>query len=693
MSFLNASLLYGLIPLVTLPVIIHLLNRKFPKLFSFSSIRNIKETVARRSSLFKWRHWILAMLRTAFLILLLLAFLKPALPKFGSSTKTDGSRQVLLLIDHSLSMEYKGDGVSCRQRAIVEADKLLNTLGPEDLVNVMLVGQNPSTCFVEFSRNHADAKRFIDNLRPGFTRGNFNQANGAAARLVSQKGNRPEIYYISDFQRKNWANVDFTPLPATARLFFVDVSSKTKDNHAILGATINQAEVLAGDTVMLEISVGNYSEKPLQDRLKVFVDDKNSFEKEVFVSPWSVGKVTLPVAPGAPGLHQCEVRLPADGLEQDDRFFVTIPVLEKEEVLIVSDDPNPEKDAVYFVKTALNPYENLKGSLLPRNIKSGEITESQLVSAKKIFLTRTGALTDNACKALAKFLFNGGGVVYFLDGKSDAENLQRLEKVIGPGTMPLKLGEKRTVENVGTGAQQIIKGDFKSKYLKLFRGSTRQDLGLLEFYDFYNASSSGAGNILLSYADETPAMASMTHGLGTMLLVNFSVGEFSSNLARQKIFPAWIQEMVKTISSEEPPPVSYVVGDNVQTEVWRNDLKENNLRAPSGNPVEIKRELAGERYAISFAPQELGFYTLKQGKTVAAFAVNASPDESDLRQVDKQLLPDSVREGQQAHFVAGQADYEDLVKGRPVFQYFVYAGLLFLLLEMAFQLWMRRLAT
>jgi hypothetical protein len=441
------------------------------------------------------------------------------------------------------------------------------------------------------------------------------------------------------------------------------------------------------------VNVGNYSEKPLQDRLTAVVDEKNSFEKEVFVSPWSVGKVVVPVTVGAPGLHQCVVRLPADGLEQDDRYYLTIPVMEKEEVLIVSDDPNPDKDAVYFLKTALNPYENLRGSLMPRNIKAGEVNESQLVSAKKVFLTRTGPLSENACKALAKFLFGGGGVVYFLDGKSDAENLQRLEKAIGPGTMPLKLGEKRVVQNVGTGAQQIIKGYFKSKYLKLFRGSTRQDLGLLEFYDFYNASSTGAGNILLSYADETPAMASMSHGLGTMLLVNFSVGEFSSNLARQKIFPAWIQEMVKTISSEEPPPVSYVVGENVQSEVWRSDLRENNFRSPSGSAVDVKRELAGERYAISFAPQELGFYTLNQGKIVAAFAVDPSPDESDLRQVDKQLLPDSVREGQQAHFVAGQEDYEDLVKGRPVFQYFVFSGLLFLLLEMGFQLLVRRLAT
>ncbi len=293
---------------------------------------------------------------------------------------------------------------------------------------------------------------------------------------------------------------------------------------------------------------------------------------------------------------------------------------------------------------------------------------------------------------VAKFLFGGGGVIYFLDGQSDADNLQQLEKAMGPGTMPIKLADKRVAENLTAGVQ-VIKGDFKSKYLKLFRGSTRQDLALLEFYDFYHASSTGAGNILLTYADETPAMASVGHGLGTMLLLNFSVSEFSSNLARQKIFPAWIQELVKAISSDESPPEAYIVGENIQTEVWRSDLKDNSFKSPSGRPVEIKREAMGERYGISFVPAELGFYTLRSARSIYSFGVNPSPDESDLRQVDKQLLPDSVKEGQQAHFVAGQEDYENLILGRPIFHYFVFAGIILLILELGFQLLIKKLAS
>src|SRR5258708_33850182 len=102
MSFLNSALLPGLVLLVGLPLLIHLLNLQFPRLFQFSSIKHIRETIAQRSRLFRWRHLILLLLRTAFLALLLLAFLKPLLPRFGSAAEAQAGRAGVLALDHSL---------------------------------------------------------------------------------------------------------------------------------------------------------------------------------------------------------------------------------------------------------------------------------------------------------------------------------------------------------------------------------------------------------------------------------------------------------------------------------------------------------------------------------------------------------------------------------------------------------------
>ena len=693
MSFLNASLLAGLAALVGLPLLIHVLNLKFPRLFEFSSVKHIRETVAQRSRVFRWRHLILLALRTLFVLALLFAFLRPLLPRFGSAANATTSRAVVLIFDHSLSMEHKGGGVSSRQRAENEADKILSTLGAEDAVNVILADAAPKTAFVDFSHNLAEVRRIVGAIKPGLGRADFTQANALAARLLAKSEARTEIYYLTDFQRKNWANVDFTMLPPSVRMFFVDVAPPVRDNRAILAATINQSQILAGDTVTLEIEIGNFRDQAMQEPVKVVLDARSTFEKDIVVAPWSTAKITLPIPPGAPGLHQCEISLAPDDLAADDRFFLTIPVMEKEGILIVSDVPDPQRDAVLYLKTALNPYENLAGSLLPKHVGAAGLTPAEFAGVRKVFVSRCGKLNDASAKLIADFLFHGGGVVWFLDGENDAANLALLQGAMATTQLPLKLGARRTAKNIGTGAQQIIKGDFKSRYLRLFRGPLRQNLALLEFYDIYDAAATGGGSVLLTYTDDTPAMASANHGLGTLLLLNFSVSEFSSNLARQRIFPAWMQEIVKNITSEEPLPTSSAIGETVTDEVWKSELKDHPIKRPGGEPLEVKTEALGERIAISFVPEELGFYTHRSTKLLHAYAVNANPDESDLRPIDRALLPEQLGEkGQQGFFVEGRADFSDLVLGKPIFHWFILAGVALLVIELLVQAFVVRAA-
>ncbi len=688
MSFLNSALFPALLALAGVPLLIHLLNLKFPTYFPFSSVKHLRDTVAQRSKLFRWRHLVLLALRTLFVVALLLAFLRPVLPRFGSKSASESGRTVLLIFDRSLSMEHQAGGVSARQRALGDAAKILGTLGPDDAVNIILAAQIPTACFTEPSKNHAEAQRFLEALKPGLGRADFSLANATAARLLAKTTTRVEIYYLSDFQRKTWAAVDFTPLTEQARVFFVDAAPEPRGNHAVLGASINQNQVLAGDTVSVEIEVGNFDAQPFDGPIKVVVDQRASFEKNVSVPAWSSAKFTMPVPPGGPGLHLCDITLSPDELPQDDRFCLTIPVLEKEGVLIVSDAPDPAKDAALFLRTALNPYENLAGSLLPQQVHAADLSAARLASVKKIFLTRAGKFDDEGIKRLAEFVFHGGGVVWFLDGEQDAQNLAALELA---SPLPIKLGGRRIAKTVGSDAQQIVRGDFKSKFLRLFAGSQRQNLALLEFYDLNDATPTGTGQILLTYADGTPAMAQLDHGLGTLLLLNFSAGELSSNLARQRLFPAWMQELVKNLANDEAPPPTAIVGATVTDEVWRGELKDGAFRKPDGAAVTFKAETLGERAALSFIPDELGFYTIQTGKLLHAYGINPPPEESDLRPIDRTLLPETLgARGQSGFFVHGREDFEDLVHGRPIFHWFLGGALALLIAESLFQLLIRR---
>lgn len=693
MTFLNAPLLWSLVGLLALPLVIHLLNKRFPQRFHFSSVDHLRKSAAERSRIYKWRHRILTLVRTLFLLLLLFVFLKPVIDRFGATSETGPvRRQVLLVVDHSMSMEYQQSGLSSRQRAVIEAGKILGTLGADDEVNVIAVAHTPTTCFTGFSRNLSEARRFLQTLAPGVTRADFTLANVAAARLLATTKNKVEVYYLSDFQRRNWALVDFAPLADRGKLFFVDVGAESPENRAILGATLSQSQVLAGDTVPLEVTIGNFSSEPLDDVITVRLDQRHQVEHPVTAGPWSSVRVTVPVPAPAPGLHLCEITLPRDNLAADNRWVLVLPVLEKEEIVTLSADGDATKDPVRFLHAALNPYPDQAGSLLPRHLASGAFDATHLAGSSKLFITRAGPFNDDAATALAKFLHRGGGIVWFLDSDADAANLDRLEKAMATTPLPLRVGPLRKTENVGSGSQQIVSGDFKARILRLFKGSLRQDLGLLEFYDFHAASATASGKVLLRFGDETPAMAMTTHGLGTLVLMNFSVGEFSSNLARQRIFPAWVQDLVKQLDAREPAPLAFAAGQLVTGEVWRADLRRQPFTSPSGRVIDVRQEPLGERAGVSFPADEIGFYTLADGRLKYAFAVNGDPDESDLRVVDKAHLPAQLADGQESGFAGGQRDYDEIAHGRSLVPWFLLAALGVLLLELALQHLFRRLA-
>ena len=61
-------------------------------------------------------------------------------------------------------------------------------------------------------------------------------------------------------------------------------------------------------------------------------------------------------------------------------------------------------------------------------IASSDVSSTRLAGVQKVFLTKINRLSGDESDALAKFLFRGGGLVYFLDGSADAENLARSKK-------------------------------------------------------------------------------------------------------------------------------------------------------------------------------------------------------------------------------------------------------------------------
>jgi len=124
-------------------------------------------------------------------------------------------------------------------------------------------------------------------------------------------------------------------------------------------------------------------------------------------------------------------------------------------------------------------------------------------------------------------------------------------------------------------------------------------------------------------------------------LLNFSASEFSSNSHAREFSPRGCRNW-SAVSADEPPPAAFTIGETLHTEVWRNEMRTEDFkvqrRAGHG-----EARTSGERYSITFTPDQLGFYTLGSPRPLYAFGINTSAEEADLRPIDKDVLPRNSR--------------------------------------------------
>src|SRR5438046_5194233 len=127
MSFLNPLLLFGLAA-VSIPIIIHLLNRrKFQKVV-WAAMRFLKMSVEQNQRRMKIEDMILLALRCLLLALLAVALARPAILSNASDRFGQSKVTAIIILDNSYSMGVS-DGVSTRfDKARQAAEQALDSM-------------------------------------------------------------------------------------------------------------------------------------------------------------------------------------------------------------------------------------------------------------------------------------------------------------------------------------------------------------------------------------------------------------------------------------------------------------------------------------------------------------------------------------------------------------------------------------
>ena len=337
MTFLLANPLFTwLLPLAGLPVLFHLFfklkkrPRVFPTLMFFEQID--PQLSARRQI----RHWLVLLLRTLFLLFLLLALARPVW-LIGGGT---GSVAVVCLIDNSGSMSGLADGDRSKLHSAVEAARaLVSKLTSKDTAAVITLVDDPTVVLppgLESDKAliQAALDRIVETEATGEPAATWQRA---CALVEVSVATRYEIHIFTDLQEAKWNRPGggLRPSRAGTSVVFHRFASPAavQPNLSLAAVALPSLRRLAGRPIPLQITIANPGQVAATARLNWVDDTDNRGTTEIAVPQQSEKNLLVIVKPAHAGFHWVQAWLEGDSFKADNKAAIGFVCAEKGSVL------------------------------------------------------------------------------------------------------------------------------------------------------------------------------------------------------------------------------------------------------------------------------------------------------------------------------------------------------------------------
>lgn len=318
MSFLAP--LFLLLALLALPILLLYMLKLRRREVQISSVMLWQALLRDRQANTPWqrlRRNLLLILQLLILAALVLALARPAIPAPGVSA---GS--VVVLLDASASMAANDVLPSRFEAARAAARDLIDTLGSDDRMSLILVGQQPSV-LASAESDPTSLRRALETA--AVTQGAANWeaalalAAGAAASMTASSTDPQEsvTVILSD---GGLPSDGLPPLPGEVRYIPIGASSENLAISALaLGATGRGAELFT--------SLTNYGLADRTTILSIYLDGELLTAQQVTIPAGKSQAISLSGLPGYPAIYQARLSpppqssQPADPLTLDDVAF------------------------------------------------------------------------------------------------------------------------------------------------------------------------------------------------------------------------------------------------------------------------------------------------------------------------------------------------------------------------------------
>jgi hypothetical protein len=665
MSFL-APLFFAGLTLLAIPVLIHLIQRERKNVVPFPSlmfVRRIPYSSIRRRRI---HNWALLAMRLAALALIVAAFARPFLRSTTLAAAAGGSRDVVILLDHSYSMGH-GDQWERAKRAAADA---VGGLADGDRATLVTFATSAAVA-VQGTNDKGRLQSQIGNaqLSAGATR--FGPALKLAGSLLASSNlPRREVVLISDFQRAGWSPGDGLRLPAGTTVTPVTVAATAERNLAVVPVGIQRDQASGQDRVTVTAGVVNRSNESLTNvPISLEFDGRVVQSAQIAVQPNGSASTTFPPVTLSQPNTRGTVRIGDDVLARDNVFHFVLSPPAPVPVVVVNG--KAARDPALYLGRALAIGENPRFETSTRSIE--DLTD-EVLSHSPVVIVNDASPSEATASRLARFVEGGGGmlVVYGPQAAWPA-NAAAVLPATPAGTVDRSRSTAATLGGL----------EYGHAIFEPFRAPRSGDFSAPRFYGYRNVVPAKDAQILARFDDGAPAVLEKTVGRGRVVVWTSTLDLFWNDLALKPVYLPFVHQVARYLADHRDRKNWATVGQVLDLSQEGDPSRPRLAVAPGG----ARQPLEGEQGQV-LELSEQGFYEVReqgrQGALVTVAASNVELGESDRTAVDPAEIVAAVAGGGAGGGAATDPQAipdEAQERAQRLWWYLLFAGILLLMGE------------
>ena len=612
MGFLSPWFLLGLAA-VGLPVYVHLLRRHITTPLPFSSLmffeRGTQSSIRHR----RLRYLLLFALRTALLLLLVLAFANPFIRRAASSVN---DKLLLIVVDNSFSMKAGSRFADAKQAAL----QALASRPRSRPAEVMALGGRLAV-LTQPIQDAAALHSAVESIQPGDSRANLGELAHGVRALVETVRTPVELHLFSDMQKTGMpANFADVELPPNVSVVLHPVGTAATPNWTVesVNAPAQLADPKDPKKSRVQAVIAGYGTPAASKTVSLVVNDKIIATRKVEIPP--DGRATVEFVPlDVPyGLNHCAIRIDsADGFPADDISVFAVKRSDPERVLFVH-QASDTRSAVYF-SAALAAATQASFNL--QSIDSEKSADIEPARYAFVVLSDAIALPSIFENALLRYVRAGGNVL-IATGTSAAHHAR----------IPIFGGSS-------SDAHTYTRDGYATVGQTDLAHAVMNESGWADLKFYYVAGVDPAqARVIVRLTDSTPLLMEKQIGEGHVLLFASGFDNLTNDLPVRPAFVPFVDRTARYLSGSDSGSGSRLVDSFVPLRTGTNSNPSVGVEIidPDGHRALSLAEAAA---AQSFQLTRAGFYHIRfaNGRE-ALLGVNPDRRESNLEPIASDLL-------------------------------------------------------